>query len=108
MLAIEKGHFAKKVTAAKRRQMVRRASVERQMAEEEVAAPLAQDVLDVLEHVRGSDIHGLDAAHVEDEIHTRLVLQLGLERGVELVGGAKEKTPLQLEDHGAVAAALEH
>ena len=48
-----------------------------QPAEDQEPVPLGQHRLELLEHVRGGDVHRLHAPHIEDEVAA--VLQFGLE-----------------------------
>ncbi|MCX7147174.1 MAG: hypothetical protein NT042_13495 [Sulfuritalea sp.] len=51
--------------------------------------------------MRGGDIHGLDAAHVEDQEIARL--QVMLQAAIELVRCAEKQAALQFDDGGAIA-----
>jgi hypothetical protein len=48
-------------------QVAPRRQVVRNLAEDQEAVALGQHVLDLFQQVRGGDVDGLDAAHVEDQ-----------------------------------------
>ena len=68
----------------------------RNIAEDQAGITLRQGVLDLIQHMSSGNVHGLNPAHVQDDVFPGFKVRF--QRGIELIRGAEKKAALQFED----------